>query len=65
MELKEREKHDKYMNSAREQKKLNMKVMVIPFVIRAHWTVSKNMEKRMRWLEIIVRSETIQTAGPL
>ena len=44
IKLKESEKKDKYLNPARELKKLqNMKVTIIPIVIGAFVTVSKGL----------------------
>ena len=42
-----------------------MKETVIPIIIRAIWTESKNLEKGLNELEIWVRIETIQTAKQL
>ena len=44
VKLKESEKKDKYLDLARELKKLwNMKVTFIPIVISAHGTVTKGL----------------------
>ena len=43
-ELKESEKKDKYLNLPREW---NMKLMVIPFVIGAFYTVTKGLAKQL------------------
>ena len=57
VKMKENEKMDKYMDLARELKRLwNMKVKVIPIVVGALGTVPKSLEKR---LEIRGRIETI------
>ena len=46
VELKESEKKDKYLNLARELKKLwNMKVTIIPIVSGAFGTVTKELLK--------------------
>ena len=46
VKLKENEKMDKYLDLAREVKKLwNMKVKVIPIVVGALGTVPKGLEK--------------------
>ena len=46
--LKESEKRDKYLDLAMELKKLwNMKVMIIPIVIRALDTVTKGLVQRL------------------
>ena len=60
--LKENEKRDKYLDLARELKKLwNMKVTVMPMVIGALGTVIKGLVKGLKELEIRRRVETIQT----
>ena len=60
--LKERENKDKYLDLARELKKLwNMKVVVIPIVISALGTVTKGLVKGLDDLEIRGRDGTIQT----
>ena len=47
MKLKENEKMDKYLDLARELKKLlNMSVKVIPIVVGALGTVPINLEKK-------------------
>ena len=59
---KEYEKNDKYLDHARELKKLwNMKVTIIPFVIGAFGTVTKGLLKGLEGLEVGGRVETIQT----
>ena len=61
-ELKECEKKDKYIDLARELKKLwNMKVTIIPIVIGAFGTVTKWLLKGLEDLEVGWRVETIQT----
>ena len=53
---------DKYFDFARELKKLwNMKVTIIPIVIGAFGTVTKELLKQLEDLEIRGRVETIQT----
>ena len=60
VELKEREKRDKYLDLARELKKLwNMKLTVIPIVIGALSTVTKGLVQGMEDLEIRGWVETI------
>ena len=58
--LKEREKKDKYLDLAREIKKLwNMKVTIGPIVIGALGTVTKELLKGLEDLEIGGRVESI------
>ena len=60
--LKESEKKDKYLNLARELKKLwNMKVTIVPIVIGALGTITKGLIKGLEDLEVSRRVETIQT----
>ena len=60
--LKECEKKDKYLDLARELKKLwNMKVTIIPIVIGAFGTVTTGLLKGLEDLEVGGRVETIQT----
>ena len=62
IKLKECEKKDKYLDLARELKKLwNMQVKIIPIVIGAFGTVTKGLLKGLEDLEIGGRVETIQT----
>ena len=62
IKLKECEKKDKYLNLARELKKLwNMKVTIIPIVICAFGRVTKGLLKGLENLEIKGQVETIQT----
>ena len=64
VKLKENEKKDKYLDLARELKKLwNMKVTVIPIVIGAFGTVTKRLIQGLKDLEIRGREETIQTTS--
>ena len=66
VKLKENEKMDKYLDLARELKKLwNMKVKVIPIVVGALGTVPKGLEKGLENLEIRGKLETIQTTALL
>ena len=66
IKLKECEKKDKYLNLARELKKLwNMKVAIIPIVIGAFGTVTKGLLKGLEDLEVGGRVETIQTTALL
>ena len=63
VKLKESEKKDKYLDLARELKKLwNMKMTFIPIIIGALGTVTKGLIKRLEDLEIRGRVETIQTS---
>ena len=60
--LKKCEKKDKYLNLARELKKLrNMEVTIVPIVIGAFGTVTKGLLKGPEDLEVGGREETIQT----
>ena len=60
VKLKESETKDKYLDPARELKKLwNMKVMIIPIVIGALGTVTEGLVKGLEDWEIIGRVETI------
>ena len=64
--LKESEKKDKYLDLAREFKKLwNMKVMIVPLVIGALGTTTKGLLKGLEDLEFGRRVETIQTTALL
>ena len=66
VKLKEIEKKAKYLDLARELKKLwNMRVKVVPIVIGALGTVPKGLEKSLSELEIKGRIETIQTIALL
>ena len=66
VKLKECEKKDKYLDLARELKKLwNMQVTIIPIVIGAFVTVTKGLLKGLEDLEIGGRVETIQTTALL
>ena len=61
IKLKESQKKDKYMDLARELKKLrNVKVTIIPIVIGAFGTVTKGLLKGLEDLETRGRVETIQ-----
>ena len=61
IKLKEREKRDKYLDLARELKKLwNMKVTIVPIVIGAFGTINKGLFKGLEDLEVGRRVETIQ-----
>ena len=62
IKLKESEKKDKYLDLARELKKLwNMKVTFIQIIIRDFGTVTQGLIKGLEDLEIKGRVETIQT----
>ena len=64
--LKESEKKGKYLDLARELKKLwNMKVRIVPIVIGALGTKIKGLLKSMEDLEVGGREETIQTTALL
>ena len=66
VKLKEGKKRDKYLDLARELKKLwNMKVIEIPIVIGALSTVSKGLVKEQEELEIRTQEETIQMMAQL
>ena len=66
IKLKESEKRDKYLDLARELKKLwNMKVTIIPIVIGAFGAVTKGLLKGLEDLEFGGRVETIQTTALL
>ena len=59
--LKESEKKDKYLDLAREFKKLwNMKVTIVPIVIGALGTITKGLLKGLEDLEVGGRVETIR-----
>ena len=63
IKLKECEKKDKYLDLARELKKLwNMQVTIIPIVTGAFGTVTKRL---LEDLEVVGRVETIQTTALL
>ena len=62
IKLKECEKKDKYLDFAMELKNLwNMKVTIIPIVIGAFGTVTKELLKGLEDLEVGGREGTIQT----
>ena len=62
IKLKEYEKKDKYLDLARELKKLwNMRVTIVPIVICAFGTVTKGLLKGLEVLEVGGRVETIHT----
>ena len=64
--LKESDKKDKYLDLARELKKLwNMKVTIVPIVIGALGTITKGLLKGLEDLEVGGRVETIQTTALL
>ena len=64
--LKESVKKDKYLDLAREFKKLwNMKVTIVPIVIGAFGTITKGLLKGLKDLEVGGRVETIQTTALL
>ena len=62
IKLKEREKKDKYLDLARELKKLwNMKVTIILIVIGAFGIETKGLLKGLKDLDVRGRVKTIQT----
>ena len=62
----ESEKKDKYLDLARELKKLwNMKVTIVPIVIGAFGTITKGLLKGLEDLEVGGRVETIQMTALL
>ena len=62
IKLKESENKDKYLELARQLKKIwNMKVTIIPIVIGAFGTVTKGLLKGLEDMKIRGRVETIQT----
>ena len=64
--LKESEKKDKYLDLAREMKKLwNMNVTIESIVIGALGTITKGLLKGLEDLEVGGRVETIQTIALL
>ena len=59
--LKECEKKDKYLDLARELKKLwNMKVTIVPIVLGDFGTITKGLLQGLEDLEVSGRVETIQ-----
>ena len=65
IKLKECEKKDKYLDLARELKNWNMLVTIIPIVIGAFGTVTKELLKGLEDLEVGGRVEIIQTTALL
>ena len=66
IKLKEGEKKDKYLDLARELKKLwNMKVSIVLIVIGAFGTVTEGLLRGLEDLEVGRRMETIQTTALL
>ena len=66
IKLKECEMRNKYLDLARELKKLwNMKITIIPIVIGAFGTVTKGLLKGLEDFEVGRRVETIQTTALL
>ena len=66
IKLKECEKKYKYLDLARELKRLwNMKVKIIPIVIGAFGTATKGLLKGLEDLDVGGRVETIQTTALL
>ena len=63
IKLKECEKKDKYLDLARELKKLwKLRVTIVPIVISAFATVTKGLLKGQEDLEVGGRVETIKTS---
>ena len=66
VKLKESEMRDKYLDLARELKKVwNMKVTVIPIVIGVLGTVTRALVQGLEVLEVRGRVEIIQTTALL
>ncbi len=66
IKLKECEKMDKYLDLARELKKLwNVQVTIIPIVIGAFGTITKGLLKGLENLDVGGRVKTIQTTALL
>ena len=66
IKLKECEKKDKYLDLARELKKLrNMKVTIVPIVIGAIGTITKGLFKGLDDFEVGGRVESIQMTALL
>ena len=64
--MKECEKEDKYLDLARELKKLrNMKVTIVPIVIGAFGTMTKGLLKGLEDLEVGGQVVTIQMTALL
>ena len=64
--MKEWGKNDKYLDLARELKKLwNIKVTIVPIVIGAFGTITKRLLKGLEDLEVGWRVETIQMTALL
>ena len=64
--MKEREKKDKYLDLARRLKKLwNMKVTIVPIVIGVLGTITKGLLKGLEDLEVGGLVETIQMTALL
>ena len=64
--LKESEKKDKYLDLARELKKLwNMRVMIVPIVNGALGAITKGLSKGLEDSEVGGRVETIQITALL
>ena len=64
--MKESKKKNKYLDLARQLKKLwNMKVTIVPIVIGALGTTTKGLLKGLEDLEVGGRVETIQTIALL
>ena len=66
IKLKESEKKDKYLDLARELKKLwNMEVTIVPIVIGGFGTVTKGLLKGLEDLKVGGRVEIIQATALL
>ena len=66
MKIKESKKREKYLDLARELRKLwNMRLAVIPVVIGVIGTIPKGLERELEELKIGGGIETIQTTALL
>ena len=62
MNIKESEKTDKYLDLARELKKLwNMKVMVLPIAVETFWNSSKEPDKEIESNSRSQKESTLST----
>ena len=62
VKIKEKEKKDKYLDLAKEVRKLwNMRMMAISIVIGMFGIIHKGLEKGLEELEIKVKIKSIQT----
>ena len=66
VQIKESKQIKKYLNLSRELKnQWTIKMMVIPIIVGALGTVTKDLEKRWKEMEIKVRIKTILTTALL